>query len=118
LDDPTHLTFGKKGNRKNAMEKKQIDVTCPCCNTRLTVDVLTRKVMRQAAPGQVDDTGKAVLDETRWDSAQEKVAGRKDASVEKFDDALGQERTREKDLDDLFDKALRDAKRKPPEEET
>ena len=89
------------------MGSKQIDVVCPCCNTRLTVDVLTRKIMRHAAPAQIDETGKAVLDMGRWDSAKDRVAGRRETSADKFDSALGQEKTRSGDLDDLFDKAKR-----------
>lgn len=92
------------------MELKQIDVTCPCCNTRLTVDVLTRKVLRHAPPGQIDDTGKAVLDEGRWDDASARVKGRQAASQDKFESSLGRERTREGDLDDLFERAKRKVK--------
>ncbi len=95
------------------METKQIDVSCPCCNTRLTVDVLTRTVLRHAPPEQLDETGKPVLDENRWDSANQKVAGRKQDATDKFDAALGKERSREQDLDDLFEKAKKKANRKP-----
>ncbi len=89
------------------MGTKQIDVVCPCCNTRLTVDVLTRKILRHASPALIDETGKAVLDMGRWDSAKDRVAGRGATSSDKFDSALGQEKTRSGDLDDLFDKAKR-----------
>ena len=102
------------------MGTKQIDVVCPCCNTRLTVDVLTRKILRHALPAQIDETGKAVLDPHRWDSAKQRVAGRGATSADKFEAALGQEKTRSGDLDDLFDKAKRkvhDHKRRLEEEE-
>jgi len=89
------------------MGTKQIDVVCPCCNTRLTVDVLTRKILRHAAPEQIDETGKAVLDPGRWDSATKRVVGRGATSADKFESALGKEKTRSGDLDDLFDKAKR-----------
>ena len=95
------------------METKQIDVECPCCNTRLTVDVLTRTVLRHAPPEQLDETGKQVLDEGRWDAANEKVAGRRSDALDKFDAALGKERSREQDLDDLFEQAKRKAKGAP-----
>ena len=95
------------------METKQIDVSCPCCNTRLTVDVLTRTVLRHAPPEQLDATGKPVLDENRWVSANEKVAGRKQEAKDKFDAALGKERSREQDLDDLFEKAKKKAQSLP-----
>ena len=69
-----------------------------------------------APPDQVDDTGKTVLDEGRWDSASQKIKGRKSSGSDKFDSALGKERAREQDLDDLFDKAKRKIQdRKPPE---
>jgi chromatin segregation and condensation protein Rec8/ScpA/Scc1 (kleisin family) len=86
---------------------KQIEVTCPCCETLMVVDVLTQKIMRHAKPGQVDETGKAVLDEGRWDSAQDKVSKRTERGRDQFENALGKEKTREGDLDDLFDAAQR-----------
>jgi hypothetical protein len=95
---------------KSTMEIKQIDLSCPCCNTRLTIDVLTRTVLKHAPPEQVDDTGKPVLDEGRWDAANEKVSSRQDSALDKFDAALGKERSRESDLDDLFEQAKRKAK--------
>ena len=97
------------------MQPKQIDVTCPCCDTRLTIDVLTSRILRHAPPGQIDETGKAVLDEGRWDTARERVQNRPATSADKFDDALGKEQSREKDLDDLFEKAKRKAKRQGDE---
>lgn len=99
------------------MSLKQIDVSCPCCDTRLTVDVLTGKVLRHAPPEQVDETGKPILDEKRWDAANSRVRDRKKDSLDKFEAALGKERSREDDLDDLFEKAKRKAQRKPGEEE-
>ena len=87
------------------METKQIDITCPCCNERLIVDVRTQKILKHSSPAEVDETGKAVLDEGRWDSATDRVGSRKTRGEDVFDAALGKEHTREKDLDDLFDKA-------------
>ncbi len=92
------------------METKQIDVACPCCNTRLTIDVLTRTILRHAPPEQQDDTGKPILDEGRWDDANKRVGGRREAAQDKFDSALGKEQSRERDLDDLFEKAKRKAR--------
>ena len=94
---------------QNEMSTKQIDVSCPCCNTRLTIDVLTKAILRHAPPEQLDETGKAILDEGRWDEATGRVSDRKSASLDKFENALGKERSREKDLEDLFDKARRKA---------
>ena len=88
---------------------KEIDVTCPCCSHVLTVDVLTRQVLRTAEPRKHDDTGKAVLDEGRWDKAKERVLGRSDGAGDRLDAALSKERSRDEDLNDLFDKAKRKA---------
>lgn len=87
------------------MGAKEIEVSCPCCSTRLVVDVLTATVLKQIDPRQVDETGKAVLDEGRWDMAKEAVRGRPKGSAHSFDAALDKEKARSGDLDDLFEKA-------------
>ena len=87
------------------METKQIQITCPCCDERLVIDVRTQKILKHFGAAQLDETGKPVLDEGRWDSATERVRSRKGESKDVFDAALGQEQSREKDLDDLFTKA-------------
>ncbi|HEV8112220.1 MAG TPA: hypothetical protein VGR31_05555 [Planctomycetota bacterium] len=85
------------------MSAKQIEVTCPCCATRLTVDVLTSKVMRQSqAPGAAPAGAE---DKDRWSSAQERVRDRTTAGEDKLKSALEYERTKGKRFDDLFDKA-------------
>ncbi len=84
---------------------KQIEVSCPCCSTVLTIDVLTSQIMRTADPREVDETGKIVLDEGRWDVAKDRVSDRKESADDKLDSALGKEQTRDKDMEDLFDKA-------------
>ncbi len=89
------------------MEVKQIEVTCPCCETRLEVDVRSAKVMRHSPPQQLDETGKPILDESRWDVAKERIAGRHEVGTDIFDDALRKEQSRGRDLDDLFDRAKR-----------
>jgi hypothetical protein len=89
------------------MESKQIDVDCPCCSTRLTIDVLTRKILRAAPPEQLDETGRAVLDESRWDEASARVEDRVQGAEDKLESALSAEREKESRLDDLFDKARR-----------
>ncbi len=91
------------------MEQKQIEILCPCCNTLLTVDVLTRSVLRHAPPEQVDETGKAILDEGRWDAANQRVSSRGRAAQDKFEAALGKEKVRERELEELFEKAKRKA---------
>jgi hypothetical protein len=87
------------------MDTKQIEVSCPCCEAQLLVDVRTQKVLRHAPPAQLDETGKPILDEGRWDSAVGRVSDRKGRGGDSFDKALGREQSREKDLDDLFSKA-------------
>lgn len=70
------------------------------------VDVLTSKVLRTGRPDGVDETGKLVLDESRWDRAQDKL---KVQGTDAFDQALSKEKRRGADLDELFDKARRKA---------
>jgi len=94
------------------MGAKQVEIRCPCCRTQLLVDVLTGTILRSAAPRDVDETGKAVLDEGRWDSARERVGGRATAAADKLEQALESERTKEERLDDLFRKARDKADRR------
>lgn len=85
------------------MSAKQIEVTCTCCSARLTVDVLTSRVMRteraesKGSAGQVD----------KWSSAQDSVRGRTTSGAEKLENALEAERGKKARLDDLF-KAAQD----------
>lgn len=97
------------------MNPKQIEITCPCCDTRITVDVLTGTVLRHAPPTRLDETGKPIVDPARWDEATERVRGRSVQSQDKFEDALGREKRREADLDDLFERAKRKARGGPAE---
>ena len=100
------------------MGSKQLNVTCPCCATTLTVDVLTGKILRQARPADTDETGKPVLDHGRWDDAADHVKGRAQGGQDEFDSALEKERNRSDDLDDLFAKAKEKAARRKNEEES
>ncbi len=87
------------------MSDKEIQVTCPCCETELLVDVRTQKVLRKRKPGArgpLDDPGEG------WEEATERVEERGDRAADAFDSALGTEHRRERDLDDLF----ADAKKK------
>ena len=87
------------------MDKKQIETVCPCCKTALVVDALTGKVLRHAEPGEVDETGKMQLDPKRWDNASDRASSRAADAADKFEEALGDEKSKESRLDDLFDKA-------------
>jgi hypothetical protein len=86
------------------MTAKQIDVTCPCCSARLTVDVLTSQVLRRSQPEEKrTEAGSDAKD--RWSSAQERVRDRTKTGEEKLASGLEHERTKAKKFDDLFDKA-------------
>jgi hypothetical protein len=82
------------------MSAKQIEITCPCCSSKLVVDVLTAKVMRteRADPA-------AAADKDVWSSAQDRVRGRTASGLDKLDKALESERGKKDRLDDLFRKA-------------
>src|SRR5262245_28527048 len=84
------------------MSAKQIDVTCPCCSSRLTIDVLTARVMRteQAAqPGKEGERG------DKWASAHERVQDRTRSGQDKFESGLERERTKSSRFDEMFRKA-------------
>ncbi len=81
------------------MSKKEIDVTCPCCDSELLVDVGTGQVLRSRAAGERDGG------EASWTQAKGRVEGRGDRGQDAFDQALSGEQSRERDLDDLFDQA-------------
>ena len=91
------------------MSAKEIEVVCPCCQSRLSVDVLTAKVLRHERAG----TEAASAD--RWTTAQDKVRGRTASGQEKLDRALDSERGKKDRLDDLFRKA-QEKLRKPDED--
>ncbi|MCY2958794.1 MAG: hypothetical protein NTY35_01415 [Planctomycetota bacterium] len=91
------------------MSGKEIEVTCPCCQSRLSIDVLTAKVLRHERAGAEGAAG------DRWASAQDKVRGRTSSGTEKLDRALDSERGKKDRLDDLFRKAQE--KLKKPDED-
>jgi hypothetical protein len=97
------------------MDAKQIEIACPCCKSRLLVDVRTGKLLRTLRPEELDATGKPVVGERDWDQALGKVRERSDQGESKLDSALDRERKRSADLDDLFRKA-REKLRDPDDE--
>lgn len=99
------------------MSKKQIEVACPCCETRLVVDVLTSTVLRASAPEQVDETGRVRVDESRWDAARDRVQGRGAQAEDRLESALSAERDKESRLDDLFEKARQKVRRRSRDED-
>ena len=94
------------------MSAKQIDVTCPCCATRLTIDVLTAQVLRRSQPAEAEAPAGGA---DRWTAAQERVRGRTQTGEDKLESALEQERGKSKRFDDLFDKAREKHTRKDSE---
>jgi len=84
------------------MSAKQIDVTCPCCSTRLTVDVLTGQILRRTSPEGPEE---GLSGKDRWVSAQERVRERTKSGEDKLESALDRERGKSARFDELFQKA-------------
>ena len=85
------------------MDVKEVLVTCPCCESRLAVDVRTSKVVRWSAAQEQDEGGKQLPHD--FDQVQKRVEGRLGTALDKFDGNLAREKRRGRDLDDLFEKA-------------
>jgi len=94
------------------MDQKETQVTCPCCESRLEVDVRTGAVVRWRKKGELDETGKPVLREADWTAASERVGKRLGSAADRFEQGLSREKGREKNLDDLFRKANEKLERK------
>ena len=97
------------------MSAKDLEIHCPCCESRIEVDLRTGKVLRWRKKGESDESGKPVLRESDWQAAADRVGKRLSSATDKFDDSLGREKRREKDLDDLFRKASEKLERKDDE---
>jgi hypothetical protein len=87
------------------VDTKDVRIDCPCCESRLEIDVRSGKVLRWSKKGESDEAGKPVVRESDWGTASERVAKRLGTATDKFDDSLKREQTRSRDLDDLFRKA-------------
>lgn len=87
------------------MDSKEVKIDCPCCESRLEIDVRTAKVLRWRKKGETDETGKPVLRESDWNAASDKVNRRMGTAEDRFDQSLTRERGRTRDLDELFRKA-------------
>lgn len=94
------------------MEAKSVDVTCPCCESRLEIDVRTGKIVRWARKSELDESGKPRVRESDWHQASQRVQKRLGSATDKFDESLSREKTRGKDLDELFRKASDKLKKK------
>ena len=96
------------------MSAKEFDVSCPCCESRLSVDVRTQRVVRWRAGADLGEKdGRPKVSERDWDQALGKVNERLEAGSDRFDDSLQREKRRADDLDALFDK-LKDKKDDEP----
>ena len=85
------------------MSRKDLSISCPCCQARLEVDLRTEKVVRWQRPEELDASGKPKVKASDWDSANTRVSTRLGGAEDKLDAALDRERTRGKDLDSLFE---------------
>lgn len=87
------------------MDKRSVVVTCPCCQSRIDVDVRSGNVVRWNRPTELDETGKPIVTEEDWQEATTRVGSRLQTAQDTFEAGLSKERNREQDLDDLFRRA-------------
>jgi hypothetical protein len=92
------------------MSSKEVEVTCPCCTARLTVDIRTGQVLKRQVPAKDGERGPA---KDAWESAQDRVRERSAEGKRKLDSALDYERTKEARFDELFKQATERQKPKP-----
>lgn len=92
------------------METRQIEVTCPCCQQRLSIDVRTERVMRHWSPKASDEAGKPKVEEKDWDQALSKVKDRETSGTSKLDQFLDSERGKTQRLEDKFREAQKKLK--------
>ena len=97
------------------MEKKQFEVTCPCCSSRLLLDVRSQQVVRSRRPEELDQAGKPKVNEGDWDDALGRVQTREAQRDSKLDAALQREENKSDHLDDLFRKASERANKEEDE---
>lgn len=96
------------------MDTKEVRIECPCCSSRLEVDVRTGTVVRWREKEEAGEAGKS-RGERDWGAAAARVQGRQGTAADKFDESLSREKGRAKDLDDLFRKANEALRRKDEE---
>lgn len=97
------------------MAIKEIEVACPCCASRIWVDVSTGKVVRSRRPQEEDESGRILMSEKDWESVRDRVRKRPQEGQNKLEEALDRERNKADTLDDLFTKAKDKAKRREEE---
>jgi hypothetical protein len=98
------------------MDRKQVEIACPCCKSRILVDVGTGQVLRTRRPEEYDAEGRPVVSKADWDQALGRVQCRGEEARSKLDAALDREKRREADLEDLFKKARKRAEEGGPGE--
>ena len=96
------------------MESKQLEIACPCCETRILVDLRTGQILRSRGKAEVDSDGKPRVGERDWDEALGRVEDRAATRESRLDAALDREKGKSDRLDELF----RKASEKLDEEET
>jgi hypothetical protein len=84
------------------METKEIEVDCPCCSSRLTIDVRTSKVVKSRPKQQFDEAGRPKVGEEDWSQAFGKVKTREETREDLLGSMLDKERRRSADLDERF----------------
>jgi hypothetical protein len=87
------------------MASKQFEVQCPCCSSRILLDVRTGKVLRALRPEELDSAGKPKVSEKDWEDAFGRVRDRRDSGESRLDQALAREKDKSSRLDDLFREA-------------
>jgi len=101
-----------QGRSEAFMESKQLEISCPCCSSRILVDVRTGSILRTLRAGEADETGKPKVGERDWSEALGKVSKRTTEAPGKLDAALQKERDKTSRLDDLFKQASETLKKK------
>ncbi len=80
--------------------KDSVTVQCPCCDTRLKVDVATEAILSEERPKKSS--------EQTFDEALQNVRSGADRRQDAFDRAF----TQQKNMDDLLEKKFAEAKEK------
>jgi hypothetical protein len=99
------------------MEPKQIEITCPCCQSRILLDTRTEKILRTRKPESLDEAGRPKVSSADWDSAVGTVKGREATRSDKLDSALDREKNRASELDERFRKASEKLRERPDEDD-
>lgn len=97
------------------MDAKDIRVDCPCCRSRLDIDVRTSTVVRWRKMEMSESGSESAGTDGGWGSASERVNRRLGSAEGKFDDSLSREKGRTQDLDEVFRRANEELRRRSDE---